>query len=220
MIVWGGVTSTRTNTGGIYCAVCSPLNWYPDLDLDGFGDPSMPQSSCEEIPGLILDGSDCDDGSAAVYPTAPQICDGLNNDCLDAGWPGLAGTNEFDNDGDTLSSCAGDCNDADIDNWMLSGPVRDLFFAADKQTLGWTVPLLPGSTLLDYDTVRADTPTTFDVAGTCVETNDGTDLMSLAPAEPLVAEVFFYLVRPENGCGQGSVGTDSDGVPRVAADCP
>ncbi len=46
------------------------------------------------------------------YPGAPQICDGTKQSfCNDPGWPSLAGTNEVDDDGDTLSECAGDCDD-------------------------------------------------------------------------------------------------------------
>lgn len=63
--------------------------------------------------GLSIGEGDCLDTSADVYPGAPQICDGLNNDCDAPGWPALAGTNEGDDDGDGLSECAGDCDDAD-----------------------------------------------------------------------------------------------------------
>ncbi len=55
---------------------------------------------------------DCDDASAAVYSGAAQICgDGLNNDCRHPTWPFLVRTNEVDDDGDTLTECAGDCDD-------------------------------------------------------------------------------------------------------------
>lgn len=220
MIVWGGVISASTDTGGVYCAVCNALDWHADLDLDGFGDPALPQASCAPIPGLILDGTDCDDTAAAVYPGAAQVCDGLNNDCDDAGWPGLAGTNEFDNDTDGFSVCGGDCDDLDLDIWMLPGNVQDVLFGADKQTLDWNAPALLGSTAVIYDTVRADTATTFDPAGVCVETDDGVDLQSVDAGVPPSGAVYYYLVRAQNGCGQGSVSDDSNGVPRTATGCP
>jgi hypothetical protein len=58
-----------------------------------------------------------DHGGAALelpglYPQAPQVCDGQNNDCDHPSWPALAGTTEVDDDGDTLSECDGDCDDA------------------------------------------------------------------------------------------------------------
>jgi hypothetical protein len=76
-----------------------------DADGDGYGSPAI--AACPH--GTV---KDCDNGNAAVYPGAPQICDGVNNDCNAPGWPSTAGTNDGDNDGDGLSACAGDCNDA------------------------------------------------------------------------------------------------------------
>ncbi|MGH9869491.1 MAG: putative metal-binding motif-containing protein [Candidatus Polarisedimenticolia bacterium] len=65
-----------------------------DQDDDGY-------TACEE----------CLDTSAAVHPGAPQLCDGLNNDCNAPGWPSTAGTNEADDDLDGVSECQGDCAD-------------------------------------------------------------------------------------------------------------
>lgn len=78
---------------GLTCAPCSP----GDNDNDGL-------SGCD---------GDCDDDNPDVYPGAPGICDGLNNDCNGARWPMLEETEENDDDGDGLSECGGDCNDAD-----------------------------------------------------------------------------------------------------------
>lgn len=41
-----------------------PLTFSPDADGDGFGD------DC-----------DCDDGNAIIFPGAPAIIDGVDNDC-------------------------------------------------------------------------------------------------------------------------------------------
>ncbi|MFQ5720001.1 MAG: putative metal-binding motif-containing protein [Acidobacteriota bacterium] len=57
------------------------------------------------------DWSDCDDLAASVYPHAPPLCDGLNNDCTDPAWPSIAASNETDDDVDGFSECAGDCDD-------------------------------------------------------------------------------------------------------------
>jgi len=219
MIVWGGFTTAMTNTGGLYCAVCAGVTWYRDSDEDAFGDPNTSQSSCNPVPGYILDGSDCDDSNATVYPGADQVCDGVNNDCDHPSWPGLAGTNEFDNDGDTFSTCGGDCDDGDGTIWMIPGEVRQLTIDPDRQFLSWLPPALPGGTTPLYDTIRAGTPTTFESAGFCVA-SDEPATSSSDVTDPGAGTAFFYLIRAENGCGVGSVGSWSDGTARSARVCP
>jgi len=53
---------------GDVCDVCT------DADDDGFGNPASP--SCPL--GAVLD---CDDASPAAFPGAPELCDGIDNDC-------------------------------------------------------------------------------------------------------------------------------------------
>ena len=56
--------------------------WYIDRDRDGYGDSRSPASAaCFPIPGRTPRPGDCDDGDSSRYPTAPEICDGLDNDC-------------------------------------------------------------------------------------------------------------------------------------------
>jgi hypothetical protein len=56
-------------------------NFYVDADGDGFGDPTQPTKYCEELDGLVIDSTDCDDGNPVTYPGATEICDGADNDC-------------------------------------------------------------------------------------------------------------------------------------------
>ena len=82
----------------------NPSACVKDADGDDFGDVLPP-------PG-VTPGSDCDDAAATVYPGAPELCDGLNNDCTDPAWPDLAGSAEVDDDLDGISECEGDCDDS------------------------------------------------------------------------------------------------------------
>ena len=90
MIVWGGFGQEGTlDTGGRYF-----LGSTVDNDGDGF-------SECQ---------GDCNDGNAAVYPGAPEICDGLNDNCSDPLWPAVP-PGEANADGDAFLLCQGDCDD-------------------------------------------------------------------------------------------------------------
>ncbi|MEP6793612.1 MAG: CARDB domain-containing protein, partial [Saprospiraceae bacterium] len=58
-----------------------PVTWYQDLDNDGYGNPAVHQLACIQPIGYVGTGTDCNDNFATVYPEAPEIADGKDNDC-------------------------------------------------------------------------------------------------------------------------------------------
>ncbi|MBN1336037.1 MAG: putative metal-binding motif-containing protein, partial [Deltaproteobacteria bacterium] len=104
--------------------------WYYDGDGDGYGDPKKGVLACECPPDHVADQTDCDDLNASVYPSAEEICDGLDNDCdvevdEDAGWP-LATDGDgdgFGEPGSTRIRCEGVDNEWDCDDRDPSEPV-------------------------------------------------------------------------------------------------
>ena len=85
----------------------APL-WYLDGDGDTYGSPADSLASCTPPAGYVADDTDCVDTDGAIYPTAPEICDGADNDC-----DGSVPSDESDADNDGERPCEGDCEDAD-----------------------------------------------------------------------------------------------------------
>jgi hypothetical protein len=58
-------------------------NWYPDTDMDGYGDANAtPIFQCPPPPGShSLLATDCNDAVASISPVAQEECDGIDNDC-------------------------------------------------------------------------------------------------------------------------------------------
>ena len=59
------------------------LEFYADTDSDGYGDPLNTILACAAPPGYTSDDTDCDDTTFSTNPGAPELCDGVDNDCDD-----------------------------------------------------------------------------------------------------------------------------------------
>jgi hypothetical protein len=103
--------------------------FYRDVDGDGFGDTSNSTQSCAIPVGYASNNTDCDDAKATVYPNAPELCDGVDNNCNGQIDEGTGNTYYRDADGDgygnlslSIKACSmpsgyvsnsTDCNDGD-----------------------------------------------------------------------------------------------------------
>jgi hypothetical protein len=108
-------------------SITVPTTYYSDVDQDGFGDDATAADFCVTPPSMVSIGGDCNDNNNAIYPGAPEICDGFDNNCNGQEDEGLTFLNYYfdgDNDGygigNSTVSCTpltgyatlnGDCDD-------------------------------------------------------------------------------------------------------------
>lgn len=102
--------------------------FYSDFDGDGYGTPKRSITTCAPPPRFVSNDLDRNDDNPRVYPGAPELCDGRDNNqngVIDEGFARTTFYHDFDKDGYgnpdiTLQACAaprnyvaiaGDCND-------------------------------------------------------------------------------------------------------------
>ncbi len=81
--------------------------FFRDADGDGFGDAMSPtMGGCTVPVGYVENGRDCDDTEQARNPGAPEVCDGLDNNCDGTIDERVTRTLYVDADGDGFGSSA------------------------------------------------------------------------------------------------------------------
>ncbi len=81
---------------------CGTQSYYMDVDKDGYGRPEGSRLSDKPIPGWVLLGGDCADFDATIYPGAPELANGRDDNCngqVDEGLPMQRYYMDVDRDG-------------------------------------------------------------------------------------------------------------------------
>ena len=152
-----GYSTNNTDCNDNDPNIHAPVQYYVDADGDGYGSTTTAML-CSSTPpaGYSTNNTDCDDNDATVYPGAPEICDGKDNNCngvIDEGFPTNTYYRDADGDGygdpgvTTTAKCNlpegyvtdnTDCNDNDAN---IHAPVL-YYVDADGDGYGSTTPAM------------------------------------------------------------------------------
>jgi subtilisin family serine protease len=212
------ITDARNNITipRIDCLAALQIRNCVDADGDGFWQAGG--ASCPAGPY-----ADCDDGDAARYPGNLETCDGKDNNCdgqVDEG---------FDPDHDGLASCFDDCpadpnpgqedfdhdgqgDICDLDDGYIDMRLDDSQTVRFQQEAGWPVFDLYRANLRDLHDANHDGAA--DGYGTCLAENLAGPTFD-DDAMPAVGQGFMYMVRGRNGSLESSLGSASNGAPRL-----
>jgi hypothetical protein len=122
---------------------------------------------------------------------------------------------QADDDGDGVAN-GDDCLPGNGSVWSAPSPARDLRVSTYLPgNLTWSPPAAPGADAVGYQVLRSTAADDFEMP-LCILA--GTQPMATDSSIPSAGELFHYLVRTANRCGE-NLGTDSAGQPRTAGPC-
>ncbi len=151
-----------------------PLTWTQDKDGDDHGAiGGGTTEACDQPTHYAASADDCDDGDAAVNPSATEVCDSVDNDCDGRVDEGVETTWYQDDDGDgqgragvSTTACsapsgyvsnADDCYDSNADAYLG----QTAYFEDERGDGSW-----------DYDCDGSETEEYADLSS-CEESGDG-----------------------------------------------
>ncbi|RYF67989.1 MAG: hypothetical protein EOO39_20225, partial [Cytophagaceae bacterium] len=74
----------QTEDYTINVTICTPVTWYADTDADGFGNPAVTVSACNQPANYVANNTDCNDADPTKHATFPFYVD-TDNDGVGAG---------------------------------------------------------------------------------------------------------------------------------------
>jgi hypothetical protein len=128
MTAGGCDASGSATSNSITTVVSTAVDYFADVDGDGFGAGTANNSCSNPGAGFVTNNTDCDDTNSAINPSANEICNGVDDNCTGGIDNGLTFNNYFtDADGDNYgtgtaqslcanpgagyATAAGDCDD-------------------------------------------------------------------------------------------------------------
>ncbi|MEY3025800.1 MAG: hypothetical protein RLZZ238_697, partial [Planctomycetota bacterium] len=129
-------------------------DFFVDADNDNYGVGSAVRF-CDEPAFYALVAGDCNDSDPSVYPRAPELCDGIDQNC---------DGNADDIDGDGIL----DCVDVDVVMQVFDGgvvPGGTMIVRVSADTVDTIAPLLGLQTAIRFDASRLAVTSVTPVAG-------------------------------------------------------